>query len=230
MDTSPESDPLMLQRADGKVPVIINEQGSLGAVIDSETLFVTKVSTGTAAGLRVGDRIVSISGAEAHISIGDDNIVPGTRFFTAVHRALRQRPMHLLVERGAGVPSLLPHNESASEASEEEAAITSTESDPLMPQRAVEKVLVFVTERDWLGAVFDGETLFVTEVSAGSIAAAAGLRVGDRIVRIIGVEAINVGDDNIVPGTKFFAEVHRALRQRPMHLLFQRGVQRRGEE
>lgn len=89
-----ESEPLLQKRADGKVLVIVTEEGLLGAVINSETLVVTNVSADSiaaAAGLQAGDRIVRITGTKANICIGDDKIVPGTKFYSAVHKALLQR-------------------------------------------------------------------------------------------------------------------------------------------
>jgi len=132
-----ESEPLLQKRADGKVLVIVTEEGLLGAVIDSETLVVTNVSADSiavAAGLQAGEKIVRITGAKANICIGDDNIVPGTKFYSAVHKALLQRPMQLLLERRAIVPSSPPHN--SNKASDALLERTNKAIDALIERRA----------------------------------------------------------------------------------------------
>jgi C-terminal processing protease CtpA/Prc len=197
-----------------RLRLLVTVRASLVAAIDTETLCFTKVSADSlaaAVGLRVGDEIVMITGADEIFCAGIKVPDKKRELQLNYYRALSQRPMSLIIEREASEPEPLRAPVQATMASE---------TQELSKQIGTR---VRVLAQGPLGAVINNETLCITEMSTDSLAAAVGLRVGDKIIMITGADEIfcagkQVPSKNGMLGANFY----RAIRQRPMSLLIER--------
>lgn len=88
------------------------------------------------------------------------------------------------------------------------------------------RALLRVTLHGMLGAVIDNETLLIVDVNSGSIAEAAGLRVGDTVVTITGADETVEGTFACTSAAALTstqrADLHAMLRQRPIQILVER--------
>ena len=88
------------------------------------------------------------------------------------------------------------------------------------------RALLRVTLHGLLGAVIDNETLLIVDVNSGSIAEAAGLRVGDTVVMITGANETVEGTFACTSAAALTstqrADLHAMLRQRPINILVER--------